>query len=383
MFSFSGFGTLGLVHSSEPYADFVGNSLQPNGAGFSREWSADVDSRLGVQVTGNFTKHISVVLQVVAEQRYDGTYNPHVEWLNVKYQFTPDFFVRVGRIALPAFLVSDSRKVGFANPWVRPPVEVYGLVPVTANDGVDASYRFHIGDLTSTVQITTGQADVFEPGGAVDRARRQIGISDTVEWRALTVHATYQHGDVTVPSVNALFAGFRQFGPAGTALADKYDADARPISFVAVGAMWDPGPWFVMAEWGVTDTHSALGRRSAWYVSGGYRFGRVTPWVTYAQTKADSDTSDPGLNASSFPAELAPTIGALNAGLNAVLGSIPVQKSFSLGGRWDFRKDAALKVQYEHIGLGSDSAGTFTSVQPGFQRGGTIHVVSATVDFLF
>lgn len=383
MFSFSGFGTLGLVHSSEPNADFVGNSLQPNGAGFSREWSADVDSRLGVQVTGTFTKHISVVLQVVAEQRYDGTYNPHVEWLNVKYQFTPDFFVRVGRVAIPSFLVSDSRKVGFANPWVRPPVEVYGLVPITANDGVDASYRFHAGDFTSTLNVTTGQIDFTDTGGVVDKARRGIGISDTVEWGALTMHVSYQTADLTVPSLNALLGAFRQFGPAGVSLAEKYEVDARSLSLVAIGALWDQGSWFAMAEWGGTHSHSALGRRSAWYASGGYRLGKVTPYVTYAQTKADSNTSDPGLNASGFPAELAPTIGALNAGLNGVLGSIPVQKSFTLGGRWDFRKDAALKVQYEHIDLGSDSAGTFTSVQPGFQLGGTIHVVSATVDFLF
>src|SRR5687768_14877264 len=43
MFSFSGFGTLGLTHSSEDDAEFVAHKLQPSGAGHSQNWSADVD----------------------------------------------------------------------------------------------------------------------------------------------------------------------------------------------------------------------------------------------------------------------------------------------------------------------------------------------------
>jgi Gram-negative porin len=384
MFSFSGFGTLGLVHSSEPNADFVASSTsQASGAGFSRSWSADVDSRLGAQVTANFTTQISAVLQVISEQRYDNTYTPHVEWLNVKYQFTPDFYVRIGRIALPSFLVSDYRKVGFSNPWVRPPIEVYSLVPVTTNDGMDASYRLNAGQFTNTMQVTYGQSDITETTGIVDKARRTWGVSDTIERGALTVRVSYLHGNVTVASINPLFAAFRQFGPAGISLADKYDSDARPFDFVGVGGIYDAGRWFVMGEWGTTESHSALGKRSAWYGSGGYRFGKFTPYVTYAETRADSNTSDPGLNASAFPPELGGTIAGLNAGLNALLRTIPIQKTFSVGARWDFRKNVDLKLQYEHIRLGAGSAGTLSNAQPGFQPGSTLNVFSAAVDFVF
>jgi hypothetical protein len=382
MFSFSGFGTLGVVHSGEKNADFVGNSFQPSGAGFSRAWSADVDSRLGAQVTANFTTQISAVVQVISEQRFDNTYIPHVEWANVKYRFTPDLYIRVGRIALPSFLVSDYRKVGYANPWVRPPLEVYSLVPVTTNDGMDASYRLAAGEFTNTAQITYGQSDTDEVSSSIDKARRVWGISDTVERGALILRASYLHGNVTVASITPLFAAFRQFGPPGIALSDKYDSDARPFDFIGLGGIYDAGGWFVMGEWGTTESHSALGKRSAWYGSGGYRFGKLTPYLTYAEARADSNTSDPGLNPAGFPAEQGQTIAGLNAGLNAILRAIPVQKTFSIGGRWDFRKNAALKVQYEHIRLGAGSAGTL-SAHPGFQPGGTLNVFSAAVDFVF
>ncbi len=306
MFSFSGFGTLGLVHSSEPNADFVASSTsQASGTAFSHSWSADVDSRLGVQLTGNFGTRISAVVQVISEQRSDNTFTPHVEWANVKYQVTPDLYVRAGRIALPSFLVADYRKVGYANPWVRPPIEVYGLVPVTTNDGMDASYRLGIGQYTNTVQVTYGQSDIIEPSGAVDKARRVWGVSGTVERGALTVRGTYQHGNVTVASIAPLFDAFRQFGPEGIALAEKYDSDAKPFDFIGIGGSYDTVRWFAMGEWGSTESHSALGKRSAWYLSGGYRFGKFTPYVTYAEARALSNTSDPGLNAANFPPQLA------------------------------------------------------------------------------
>jgi hypothetical protein len=384
MFSISGFGTLGLVHSSEPNADFVASSTsQASGAGFSHNWSADVDSRLGAQVTADFSTRISAVVQVISEERSDNTYTPHVEWLNVKYQFTPDLYVRVGRIAVPSFMVSDYRKVGYANPWVRPPIEVYGLVPVTTNDGIDASYRLSAGQFTNTTQATYGQSDIIEVSGVTDKARRVWGASDTVERGALTVRASYLHGNVTVTSINPLFAAYRQFGPEGVALSDKYDSDATPFDFIGVGGIYDAGGWFVMAEWGTTESHSALGKRTAWYGSGGYRFGKITPYATYAETRADSNTSDPGLDPAHYPPELAGAIGGLNAGLNALLRTIPIQKTLSVGARWDFRESMDLKLQYEHIQLGTGSAGTLSNAQPAFQPGGSLNVFSAAVDFVF
>ena len=90
-----------------------------------------MDSRVGAQLNARFSPQVSAIVQVTSEQRYDGTYRPEVEWANIKYDVTPDFSIRAGRTVLPSFMVSDYRKVGYATPWVRPPVEVYSLMPLT------------------------------------------------------------------------------------------------------------------------------------------------------------------------------------------------------------------------------------------------------------
>ncbi len=387
-FSFSSFGTLGVVHSSQDRADFTASGFQPNGAGFSHNWSADVDSLIGAQVTANFTPQLSAVVQVIAQQNFDNSYRPHVEWANIKYQITPDFSVRVGRTALPVFMETDSRNVAYANPWVRPPIEVYNMVPVTSNDGIDASYRLSIGPATNTFQISAGRSDSRFPntnggGDATAQVRKLVSFEDTFEQGFTTVRLSYGRSHFTIPEIEPLFDAFRQFGPEGIAIDEKYNVDNRIVTFLGIGASYDPGNWFVMGEWGKINTHSALGRSTGWYASGGYRFGRITPYATYGEVNADSNTSDPGLTLSTLPPELVGPATALNAGLNSLLGGIAAQRTISIGGRWDFAKSMDFKLQFDHTRLGAGSAGDLINIQPGFQRGGNVNVLSVALDFVF
>lgn len=388
MFSLSGFGTLGLVHSSEDKADFTSTPFKPNGAGYSRTWSGDVDSLIGVQVGANLTQQLSAVMQVISEQNYDNSYRPQVKWANVKYQITPDFSIRLGRTALPIFMVSESRKIGYANPWVRPPVEVYSLVPVTGNNGVDASYRLHLGAATDTFQVTAGRANARFPSspafGALSvQSRDQLAFANTLEQGFTTLRVNYGQARVTVPELRPLFAALRQFGPQGAALADKYSVERRLVSFVGIGASYDPGPWFIMGEWGHVDTRSVLGERTGAYATAGYRFGGFTPYLTYARTRVGGNISSPGLDTSALPPALAGPATGLNAALNAILGAQPVQNTLSVGGRWDVIRNTSLSLQLDHSRIGAGSPGPLTNTQPGFKPGGKLTVFSAALDFVF
>jgi hypothetical protein len=386
MLSLSGFGTLGVVHSSNDKADFTSTILKPNGAGYSHDWSAAVDSLIAAQVTAHFTRQLTAVLQLVAEQNYDNGYRPHVEWANIQYQFTPDFSVRVGRTVLPGFLLSDTRAVGYTYAWVRPPLEVYRLLPITTGDGVDVNYHVHIGDFTNTLQVNYGKNDARLPddvGGGSSDATHLWSISDTTEYAALTVRITYQQTDLAIAAFDALFDAFGQFGAQGATIADRYNSQPFQFTVIGVSASYDPGDWFVMSEWGRVDSNSVLGKRAAWYVSGGYRLGKFTPYVTYAKATADN-LSDPGLTIAALPAALAGPAASLNAALDATLSATkPVQNTISVGSRWDFMKKADLKLQFDHTCIGAGSTGVLSNIQPGFQLGGRVNVFSASVDFVF
>lgn len=383
MFSFSGFGTLGVVHSSEDQADFTSSVFKPNGAGYTRSWSADVDSLLGGQLTATFTPQLSAVVQIIVEQDYDNAYRPQVEWANIKYQFTPDFFVRAGRVVLPNFMASDYRKVGFITPWVRPPIEVYNLVPITKNDGIDSNYRLRFGEVTNTIQAVYGQLTTTDKNGSDVKGRDQWGLFNTMEYGPWTMRLGYYQTRTTLEEFKPFFDTFRLFGPEGTALADRYDCDDKLITLASVGASYDPGDWFLTGELARREADCFAGDNTAWYISGGYRFGKITPYLTYAQVKATSNTSDPGLDVSTLPPELVGIATGLNAGLNSMLAASPEQQSISIGARWDFMDNAAFKLQFDHVRLGDNSPGVLTNIQPNFQPGGSFNVFSATINFVF
>jgi hypothetical protein len=386
--TFGGYGTLGVVHSDNRQADYLLDSFKPDGPGHTRRWSADVDSRLGLQASAAFGSRLSAVVQVLAQQRHDDTYKPVVEWANVKYEVTPDFSVRAGRVVLPIFMVTDSRRIGYSNPWVRPPVEMYSLVPVTSSDGVDASYRVRAGDLAATLQLTAGRSSSdfpsssgFDAGTA--EARRLVAGNAVLEHGALTTRFSYGNARLTIEALDPFFDAFRQFGAAGAAIADRYHVNGRRVTFVGLGATYDPGRWFASGEWAEFDTRSVIGKKRAWYVTGGARLGKLTPYATYARVDSEGDITDPGLPLAGLPPQLLPVAAGLNAALNMQLGAAPQQATVSLGARWDFLRNAALKVQYDHVRLDEESRGTFGNIQPGFRNGSTVRIFSIAVDFVF
>lgn len=385
-FLFSGYGTVGLVHSSEDQADYTNSPwYKPSGAGYSRKWSADVDSRFGLQLDARFTPQLSAVLQVISQLRYDNTYTPSVEWANIKYAITPDSSIRLGRIVMSTFLVSDYRNVGYAIPWVRPPLDVYNMMPVSSNDGVDASYRFHFGEATNTLQgFYGGDNQKSPPNGANNPDRDSWGIFNTLEYGPAIFRVAYQKSNLTLNNdINSFFNLFRQFGPSGIILADKYDAYRKPAIFWGLSASYDPGNWFLMGEWGKSKlTPSFMGDQTAWYASSGYRFGNFTPYVIYAKSRMLTNTSDPGLDLAAVPPYLAGFAAGLNAGLNSFLKPT-TGTTVTLGGRWDFMRNTALKLQYEHINLDANSSGLLINLQPGFQVGGKVNLFSAAIEFVF
>lgn len=379
---FSGFGTFGAVHASVRNADFSSTVLRANGAGRSESWSPDVDSRLGAQLDLSLGRW-SAVLQVVSEQNMEGNYRPRVEWANVKYQATPDLALRAGRIALPVFLAADYRKVGYTMAWVRPPVEVYGALPLSSSDGIDATWRWGAGDTRHATQAFFGRTDTHLFADRRLEAHGIAGLSHSIERGPLSARLSALTARLTTGIGAEVFTAMRAFGPQGVALAERYAIEHKRVSMVSAGFSYDPGQWFVNAEAGHAHTRSLLGRTTTMYAGGGYRFASLTPYLGYARVRAHGSTRDPGLALAGLAPRAQATGAALNAALNAYLGTIPIQATLSTGLRWDLPLDAALKVQYDRLRPSDGSRGTLINTPPGFRSGDTVHVASVALDFVF
>ncbi|WP_229419139.1 porin [Pseudoduganella dura] len=380
--TFGGFGTLAAVHSAEDQADYSASPISTGRAGYGKAWAFDVDSRIGAQLGVQFDKRWSAIVQVVQEKGLD-SYGPSLNWANVKFQVTPELSVRAGRIALPLFLAADYRKASYALPWLRTPVELYSLMPISNSDGIDASYRWHAAGFKHETQISIGRASVRLSAEARGKTKNVIGLTHNATAGALTMRATLARSMLEIEGAEPFFDAFRSFGPPGQALADRYDIAKRNVRVFGAGFSYDPGNWFLMGEVGRIDTRSMLGDQTAAYLSAGYRTGNLAPYLTYARVDANMANRVAGLPVAGLPPQAAAMAMFLNDELNHRLRRIGIQDTVSAGVRWDFAPNYAFKLQLDRVTPRGGSEGTLINVQPGFRSGRAFGVVSAGVDFVF
>jgi hypothetical protein len=403
IFSVRGYATLGVVHSDEKQADFTANVLtQPEGAGASSDFSFDVDSKFGVQLDINITPRLSGVVQLISESNdnnsWDGepnkAYQPSLEWANLSYRVTDNLTVRAGRIVLPFLMISEYRKVGYANHWLRAPVEVYGQLPFSASDGADISYRSKLGGAINTARVHYGVQSLR----TIFKSQVETtGINDTLELGALSLRAAYMDlrfqapGDGFAPLING-FAGIAGSLPGGIGLnaatqalrlENTYDPSRRQqIKLTDLGATYDPGQWFATAELLQQRSAGFLGKTNSGYISGGVRWNRFTPYATLAavHTKQRNET---GIPLAGLPPQLRGLGGAINGIVLGLANRDSSQQTFSLGLRWDLAAKFALKAQYDHIDLDQGSDGLLSNQQPGFVPGSNLNLISVAVDYVF
>lgn len=397
-FKFSGFGTVGAVNSDNDGADFVSTRFAPNGAGRTRSTAFSPDSKIGAQLDVRFGERLSGVVQLVSQHQYDNSFTPEVEWANLKYKVSDNLSVRLGRIALPAYVLSESRFVGYSYTPVRPSVDVYTVLPVTSNDGVDFSLRNSFGSANNTLQAYYGVKDTKVPGGNKVKTKRAMGFRDTLEMGALSASVGYLSFDIDLQldQLAPLFGGIAQFAngaaavqapgfqaaaASARALLDKYKLNGMEMSAISLGAGYDPGDWFVSGEYVEFKGTGIVGDTKAWNLGAGYRLGAWTPFVAFGKSRGDY-TPAAAIDTSGAP-PLAAGAAALVGGLNASLQAFAFeQKTTSVGVRWDAMRNVAVKAQFDRVALGAGSAGRFVNAGPGF-AGSSVNLLSVAVDFVF
>lgn len=369
----SGFGTGALTMTNSDQAEF--NRVN-QAAGVGKDARAGVDSNFGIQATAKWSDTISFTAQgLVRKNGSNDQFGAELAWAFAKIKLNDDFSVRLGRIGLPVYMISDVRNVGYANTMLRPPNEVYRQVTVDNADGGDVVYQHSFGDTTVTAQAAVGRSKVRAPGNYYVEFKPVVSTQLVVEngpftYRLGRSQATF--GIYNNPSLTGLVGALKQFGL--TAVANQVPLTDVKGTFTSAGIAMDYNNIIGQAEYAKRKTDTRLvPDTSSWYVMMGYRYGKFVPYASYGDVKQDSIRSFSTL----------PTTGplaALSAGTNGAIKS-GLQSSTAIGVRWDFYKSAAFKVQMDRIKT-RDGAGYFLNPKPGF-AGSTVNVYAAAIDFVF
>ncbi len=385
----SGFGTLALTQTNSDGAQFV----RPNqSAGATKTARTGVDSNFGVQANSTLNSWLSATVQGLVRKDGEDDFGGELAWAFLKAKVNDNLSVRVGRMGLPVFLISDYRNVGYANTMLRPPAEVYAQVPLNSIDGIDATWQQSFGDTSLSAQLAFGRTH-----NPIATSTATVHVDGT---SLVALNLVAEHGPVTLrfgradgklavndsASLNSLLAGLRATGagyklPTLSTLADDLALNKKKASFTSVGMTADWKDIVLQAEYAKRKTDSYVNDTNSWYVMGGYRIGKFLPYYNHAEAKSAGHVANtvPAACPAGYPAACTPTLMALSAGVN-VLSAPANQSTDTLGVRWDLYRNMALKVQVDRV-RPKDGAGLLVQPKPGFT--GPITVGAVALDFVF
>ncbi len=398
-FSFSGFGTVGLVRQNGAGdLGFARNSTQ---VGAGSRLSAQPDSRLGGQVNWTGGARWDAALQgILLPDPHGAPRREILQQAYVGYRPAPDTRLRLGRISPDVFLYSDSRNVGYALPFARPPVDFYGFAPLASIDGVDLDQRWKIGDSTWRARATAGwfRTSVVSANSATRvelRGRQALSTSLSHESDGLLLKLSYLRGHVdadvgdAVAGLQQALGGLRALPIPG--IGARIDALGRNFgfsgnaSYLGLAAQYERGPWTLVAEGSrMMVADSPLTARRG-YVSVGWRNGGVNYYGILSRVKPDQARAD----APDLAGSLAPVIGPNAAQQAQMLAGIATSVSNSLrydqstvgaGIRWDFAPNAALTFQVERFDIRRDGGAAWRGYEGQAVKG---TLVTLLVDFVW
>jgi hypothetical protein len=367
-FTLRGFGTLGYARSDNDSAEFVRDLSQPRG--LTREWSSSVDSMIALQANLKLGEQTDGVVQLMSRYRYDGSYQPEVSWAFVRHEFSPDLQVRVGRLGTEFYMLSDSRLVGYSNQMVRPPADYYGPLMFSYFDGMDVNVGHSLGTGLLRAKLFAGHSpesfSFVEPVNWSQKGSHVFGghVDYFVgPWQFRVGHAEIKFGNDApfdaVPSL-ALLSGVPEFSLKG-----------RTASFDSLGVVYDRGQLQVQTMFSRIRYQTPLFEDSrAAFIVASYRMEPLTPFIGYSQVK--SLTKEIPLTGNFGADATAPVFSSF---------SHADQHTITVGARWDFRENMALKLQFDRIRGKPESVFPFRGPNP--QWDGRMKVLSVALDFTF
>jgi hypothetical protein len=400
----SGFGTLGAVYDSNDKYGFIRDLGQVTTPG--RQYSLATDTRLGIQVAHTFNQQWQAVGQVLLRDQAEQTLDSSVTRAFVSYRPTANLHLRFGRMADATFLMSDYLDVGYAYPWVRPPVESYGLVVPRSYDGADATYSLPDASGVWRIKGLVGQVKAAIPTGFGDNyileTNDAMGLALIREQGPLKARVGYStlHLKNSFPIPIQLTSGLSQMmgNPAINAFYPAISSEARSllddlsgtqgarIGYASVGVTYDDGKWVAQVELSELTSQTKLAPRGQQgFVSLGYRTGDFLPYVMIsgarapALAKAGTSWGDT-LAGTPFGSAAA---SLQNGALAAINSTRMAQSTLSLGMRWDFDSRAALKLQWDHVRVQDNGWRLWTSSIGSDSAANSANVLSASIDFVF
>ena len=286
------------------------------------KWAFNQETLGGVQLKKEFTPTLSATAQVVVRAHNPNEQSrPTLDWAYVTWspaENSPWTF-QAGKFRIPLYYYSDYLYIGYAYQWVRPIPDVYGW-PIYSYEGANAGYRTQLGKSDWSLNAQVWYGSYTQNNDAYD-SQIYYGAPTNESWK--DIWGGYAQVSNNIVDVRAMLMTYHddtwQNLPGGGRVT-LTGTDSQFTRIEGLAANLDYKNVVVRSEFdryeqvdlpiGVNNVYKYM------LLGVGYNFGTVTPMYTFSRYR---------------------TIAEPIEGRNTQNISV----------RWDFRKNMALKVQYD------------------------------------
>ena len=384
----SGFGTLATATADTRTYQFRTDRSQ---AEFAKKdgFAFKPLSLIGVQLDYTLSDNLDFVGQFVYREQDEQNIGSITQMAFLRYDISPAWQVRAGRLAADIFHFSDTRDVSIAYPWVKVPTEVYGIVPARSFDGADISYTTPFSDFNLSVKGFWGSGESDFTSGDYSPITfndlRSIGIEFVAfDWSVALKHTQTEAKNDNADSafVSTSVAQLQPFWSGANAFADSLSLRGATIQYTSVYFNRFLGDWDLSGELSYIDSDSIALRPSFnGFLNLSYLYGAHTFYALYSFAEADPyylSEEQPGFPINANTAELAIFVEEVASTL------AHRQQSFSVGWRWDLRENLAFKAQVERTDI--KARGTGLRARDGLvvdDEDGVAHTLFLALSFSF
>ncbi|MGD9733709.1 MAG: hypothetical protein AB7U45_16160 [Desulfamplus sp.] len=392
----SGYGTIsGTVHDRTDVHPVRDVSQSPENR-FKTNFSAVMDSRLGLQAHYRFGSNFDAVVQGVLRDQSYVTFQNSMELAYLAYRPLSWLELRGGRVGYDAFLMSDTRNLGYAYPWVRPPIEFYGWIPVFHTDGIDTTFRIEGDDSQWRLRLQGGKQS-FKFSLAESEYDAETEELYTVSLSRQSGSITLKTGfssfssknemDVFIPLIQGLDSiaeaaavPFPDISKEARSLSENISFEGTDVTYLTFGASYDDGEWIAQAEIAHTTTSSdILSHGTMGYLALGYRINDFTPYCILSATRAGNDIRKPIADWSPIGEDS----WIQEQAVYMINTTRMDQKTLSIGVRWDFYNQVALKFQLDSFHINSCGYGLWFSKLATFNNDSAMTLGTISLEFMF
>jgi len=363
-FEFSGFGRIVAGYLDESNASYNG---------YSNEISITEQSLFALQSDVTITDTLRLSAQLLAHS--DDNRESGLEWFYLNYEPNQNWRFKLGKLRTPFFRYSDVIDVGFSYPWITPPLQVYNGFLFSNYEGVSATYRFNYSEKNFEIEAYYGSYDgeyVRGENKADIEVDQTKGILFSVDSGNLAMRfSVTEFSDLfaEVPAVNQLALALSRAGFADNAESLSFDGKARTYQ---ASISYDTLDYFAAAEWTqIRSDVNLIPAVESYYLSLGYNFFPFQTHITYASSNNTNDFA-----ANTVPVGIASQLDQLSYAYDQFTSSFSTYplNSVTLGIRWDFQHNMALKADVSFLNGQKDQDSFFTDISDSsFDRQATLY----------